>query len=1464
MLIKASPYTKTFWIEHQLNPKRTDYNIIIDQRISGKLDLHDLKSGLNRLIEHHLLFNSHLIEIEGSLYWKKNDHIESLYIHENSVDWSEIAYTPFDLENGPLYHFHISKTDTDQYDLLLVFHHAILNGILGEELRVALSGYYNDPNFYAKSASKNQLQLITETNQHLIEKTNHLHHQESKKFWQTALRKCSAKNNLPYQLSSNKITRKIRFKVDAHTLELKSIRKLKTTMFIYLATILGYTTSRFCNSEHAHISHPVSFTEGFNLMFGAQVNTVLLPIEASHEKTIKTLIQEVNTHIKNYKVDHDTNHRYLPINDIIQSSAVKSLNVSIAQTNLQPIPCDFKELNLTVLDRYPVKLGGPDILLEFAQNNEGLHFILYYDLNKLSDTFMERFQTCYKQLVSYFLQPHSMDRPLSKSPLLTLENYKIMAEKWNNTHCDYPKNQSIYSLFKHQALCYPQKKAVQLAEYHLTYEQLLTKVNQMASHLISSSPIHQDHNSDQFVALYLDRSADMIISILAILKIGKAYVPILPGSPKKRTQYILDNTNVKTLITQTHLQHELADLKVDNIYTVIMGTIKLDDTLQVSPEVPCSNLENKMAYIIYTSGTTGNPKGALTTQRSLINRLWWMKEHYNINASHNILQKTPYIFDVSVWELLLPLISGASLTFCKPAGHKDPEYLLKLLKQRNITHLHFVPSMLHVFLEYLSATGQAEKTGLNLIEVFCSGEALPSSVAAQFKSQFPNVGLHNLYGPTEVAIDATSYDNIQGNEQIIPIGKPISNIKCYVLNKGLQVVPVGVIGELYLQGPEKIWGYLNNSKENKYALIENHFANEKNSEGKTNLYKTGDLVRWLDNGNLEYIGRKDFQVKIRGYRVECSEIEHQLLQINGISQAIVIAYQPDDQKKLVAYYKPPKKETLENSYIINLLNQYLPDYMIPSYIIPLDKIPTTINGKVDYASLPKPDKKDIGNDIFQGPISIVEQKIARIWKEILKVKNIDIHHDFFDLGGDSIQSIQLVAQLKSIGFNITVTDVFSCRTIYKISKKVNHTPNNKTEVYQPFSLVSNPCIKNDKIIDCYPTTMWQQEMLLDSSHFADGTYHDVFIYHINHKLIRQKFIKVLDHLIQKHALLRASFSKNKEGSTLTSIHSTIKTHEKIEFLDILGEPEAFINQEKKVGFNHKKPGLFRVFISDQKKNSFTVTLSFHHAIADGWSIASLMTELVTAYTTGKIIEYSSKLPSFAEVVQLELKAIKSTTHKQFWKKYLHNHANHRFDYICETSQSNQVRKVVNLSPPLTSKVLSLSKSTKVPFDTLFQALYITAIGQIFDSSDITIGTIVNTRLEKEGSELLFGMHLNPLPLRQNIKQSLSLLCQNIQKDKEQILAHRHYPYHQIKKDILNKSELYSCLFNYIHFHVAEKAYSENNLEWVEAFEKMSIPLMIHIYRFKDTFKLILLGDSKFIQENLIHRIIAIMLKTLEQ
>ncbi|MGW8391848.1 amino acid adenylation domain-containing protein [Pseudoduganella sp. HUAS MS19] len=580
---------------------------------------------------------------------------------------------------------------------------------------------------------------------------------------------------------------------------------------------------------------------------------------------------------------------------------------------------------------------------------------------------------------------------VGEAVLLDREESALLA-RWGEGGPAWPETQPVQRLFEQQVRLQPQAPALLCGDETLSYAELNARANRLAHHLLRLGV-----QPETRVGIALERSVDMVVALLAVLKAGGAYVPLDPDYPAERLAYMVEDSGIALLLTHGALRGRLPPAGA--LPVLELDGLALDGEPAHDPQVALHG--EHLAYVIYTSGSTGRPKGAANRHCALYNRLAWMQDAYRLDGSDTVLQKTPFSFDVSVWEFFWPLMVGARLAMAGPGEHRDPARLVELIVRHGVTTLHFVPSMLQAFLAH---AGIEACSGVR--RIVCSGEALPAEAQQGVFARLPQARLYNLYGPTEAAIDVTHWRCRDDGRSQVPIGQPISGIRTLVLDAGLNLAPAGVAGELYLGGIGLARGYLGRA-----GLTAERFVADPFDAAGGRLYRTGDLVRWNGAGQLEYLGRLDHQVKIRGLRIELGEIEAALLAQPEVREAVVVAQQGAGGARLVAYVAAHAGQAIDTAALRARLGRTLADYMVPGVVMVLERLPLNANGKVDRKALPAPEAA--AGKAYEAPQGEVEAALAAIWAEVLGVERVGRHDNFFELGGHSLLAVQVGALLAS-------------------------------------------------------------------------------------------------------------------------------------------------------------------------------------------------------------------------------------------------------------------------------------------------------------------------------------------------------------------------------------------------------------------------------------------------------------------
>ncbi|MEE4186297.1 MAG: amino acid adenylation domain-containing protein, partial [Gammaproteobacteria bacterium] len=609
---------------------------------------------------------------------------------------------------------------------------------------------------------------------------------------------------------------------------------------------------------------------------------------------------------------------------------------------------------------------------------------------------------------------------IGEVPLLTAAERSKIINDWNATDVAYPADATLVGLLESQAAATPEAPAVRFGDQWLSYADLNARANQLAHHLRDIGVV-----PEQMVGVLLERSFEMVIALCGILKAGGAYVPLDPELPAARLEQMLDDAGVATVLTHSQLANRLPAGR-SRIINVNIGW----DAIAIS-NCPKRNLRpvtapHHAAYTIFTSGSTGRPKGVVNEHRGIVNRLLWMQDTFALDATDVVLQKTPFSFDVSVWEFFWPLISGAQLVLARPGGHKDVGYLLELVQTAGVTTLHFVPSMLALFLQ-----PEEVQPCSSIRRVISSGEALTTELQQRFFARL-DAELHNLYGPTEAAVDVTWWPCNAGDTGArVPIGRPIANTRIYLVDPDNQPVPPGIPGELLIGGVQVARGYINQPE----LTAERFVADAFNPTTAARLYRTGDLARYRHDGVIEFLGRSDFQVKLRGVRIEPDEITAALLRVDGVTQAAVIVRNDlTDDPRLAAYYVCGADSRLTAADLRTALRQQLPDYMVPATFTELGELPVTTNGKLDRRALPRPEADAADGNAYEPPRNPLETALCEIFASVLQRSRVGIHDDFFRLGGHSLLAARTVVRIsETLAKPLTLKQLFDYPTVAMLS-----------------------------------------------------------------------------------------------------------------------------------------------------------------------------------------------------------------------------------------------------------------------------------------------------------------------------------------------------------------------------------------------------------------------------------------------
>ena len=667
-------------------------------------------------------------------------------------------------------------------------------------------------------------------------------------------------------------------------------------------------------------------------------------------------------------------------------------------------------------ERYEVKL-------QCQRREQQLELEWHYDAGRLSSSEVERLAQQYATLVANACA--HPETPIAELEVVSEQEREQLVMEWNRTETKYAEA-SVPELFEAQVERSPAAIAVVYEGATLSYAELDQRANQVAHYLQG-----QGIGAESIVGILLERSLELVVCMLGVLKAGAAYLPLDVSYPEARLSYMLADAGVQLLLTEEWLLERVSEancavLCVSKDAAVLAGQSSERAERRVSSE--------NLAYVIYTSGSSGRPKGVMITQGAISNHMQWLGESYPLLSADRVLQKTPCSFDASVWEFYAPLLAGAALVLAQPGGQQDSKYLVELMREQQISIVQVVPSLLRLLLAEAELESCAQ-----LRRVFSGGERLTEELAAQFWERLAGVELINLYGPTEATIDAT-HRRYETGEQWEGIGRPVGNMKCYLLDDKLQLVPVGAVGELWLGGAGLARGYLQRPELTAQKFVPDQYSGAVGAR----LYRTGDLARYGSAGELEYVGRADGQLKVRGYRIEVGEIEQRLRQHEEVQEAVVVGQGAVGRvERLVGYVVLRADSELQVEELRRHVGQELPDYMVPSGWMKLERLPLTASGKVDRLALPEPDfLRSNLKEKYVAPQTQAERIIDTIWQGVLQLEKISINDNFFDLGGHSLLMLQVHHQLdEAFERDVSIIDMFQYPTISSLATFLSRNGN---------------------------------------------------------------------------------------------------------------------------------------------------------------------------------------------------------------------------------------------------------------------------------------------------------------------------------------------------------------------------------------------------------------------------------------
>ena len=1012
---------EAIWFFDQLNPGNPAYNQPMFLELRGALDRPALERALNEIVRRHTALSSIFPAVDGKPVQRIEPAaplklaftgIRGQSDAEREIETRKIANQearrPFDLARGPLFRASLLQIEDDRHLLMMTTHHIAFDGwsaaILFTELQKLYDAFSSGrpsplPELLAQYSDFSRWQRAFAGSDVLKDKLE---------YWKRQLDGDWPMLSLP----SGRIEPAVR-SADLHgateTFTLPESLKDKLTalaraegisLFMVLLSAFHALLHRYSGQENIIVGVPFagrSLVETEELI-GCFINTLPVRADLSGSPSCRELISRVRQTLLEAHANQD-----MPFERVAAELQVErhGARASLFQFLFQFR--DFRdpgEMDQLHVHEYKPDLGASlvDISVAVRPLQNRLECRVEYSTELFEAGSIHRLFQHWKTLLEGFTA--NPGTRVSHLPMLTGGERHQLLTAWNKTQADYPQEPCLHELFEAQVERTPDAVAAVFETERWTYRELNRRVNQLAHHLIRTGV-----GPESLVGTCIERSLDMVVGLLAILKAGGAYVPLDAGYPKERLGFMMEDSGIRVLLMHSHLMESLPP----HTARVICLDREMDreEIADESEQNPITGVKaENPAYMIYTSGSTGRPKGVVIPHRGIVNHTFWMQQKFQLTADDSIIQKTPFSFDMSVCEFFAPLTAGAQLVLARPGGHQDSAYLIKLITEENITIFQTVPSLLRILLE---EEGIDRCTSLRI--VFCGGEALSSDLQDRFFRCLP-AQLHNLYGPTECSIYATFWTcRRDSGTSVVPIGRPIANTQAYLLDANLQPVPIGAPGELHLGGAGLARGYWNRPDLTAEKFIPDPFADPGSG---ARLYKTGDLARYLPDGNIEYLGRLDHQVKIRGFRIELGEVENAVRQNPAIRQvAVDIRHDARGDKILAAYITHAGPHAPSIGELRRFLKDRLPDHMTPTSFLFLEEMPLTPSGKLDRKALAVFDaSQPAPNPVLAAPRTAAERAVTKIWENVLHREGIGIDDNFFDLGGHSLLATQAASRLR--------------------------------------------------------------------------------------------------------------------------------------------------------------------------------------------------------------------------------------------------------------------------------------------------------------------------------------------------------------------------------------------------------------------------------------------------------------------
>ncbi|KTD37465.1 non-ribosomal peptide synthase [Legionella nautarum] len=1458
---KEFPLSKgqqSLYFIQRLSPNNFAYNISRAVRVVSPLDLSALENAFKNLLNRHVALRTRIFEQNGSCFQAVAEPFTADFKLVDARNWSDsdlstcissFSRQTFDLNSGSMARLCVLQREQD-YLLLFSVHHIVADLVSLTVVVAELAEYYHAE----ITGEKAKLPAL------LVSPQEYIHYEEEflrsdkaqkmRQYWLDELSDSALSLDLPADHQRPPV-KSYEGKTYHFSLPVELSKKIEelavregVTIYVVILSAYFVLLHRYTEKSTITVGTPMANRSDarFANMVYYLVNPVAIKGDFSHSLTFEDLISQ----IKDKTLAAILNQQY-PLAKLIDELQIKrdASSTPLFQamfSYLNPMPgTDLSAFALgqsgsclnfhgLILEPYSIPTYGAqfDLNVAISHNNNQLASTWEYSTDLFNQCTIHRmaqhFQIILQEMVNDFSQP------LNAFILPSFEEREQM-ELWNATQTNYDLELPLHQLFELQVEKTPDAIAILDERDSLSYREFNTRVNQVAHYLINLGV-----RPGSIVAIYMERSLEMVVALYAVLKAGGAYLPLDSSYPKNHLNWVLNDAAPTLVLTGS------ATPSLEVACPVLSLASGGEDFKSLPKENPSLDIKPyDKAYIIYTSGSTGKPKGVMIPHQGIRNRILWMQDEYQLDSSDRVLQKTPYTFDVSVWEFFWPLATGASLYMSNPGGHKDPYYLAATIQQKQITTVHFVPSMLKPFLDN-DKVSQCK----SLRRIFCSGEALNPELARLCISRL-DASLYNLYGPTEASVDVSHWTcpRDQPINRVL-IGKPIANTQLYILDNHCLPVPIGVPGELYIGGVGLALGYLNRSDLTTECFIQNPFS----QDAEARLYKTGDLCRFEISGDIEYLGRIDNQVKIRGFRIELEEIESAVCSHPLVNEAVALAvHDASGSARLALYFVVKGSANPPLSELRNYLSDRLPEHMIPAFFKQLDELPLLPNGKVDRKAL-----RDLGISLpavksrnYIAPVTPMEILLCKIYEEILQVDRISISDNFFDLGGDSLLVLRAVAKLRELEVEVTIQQLYSNATVAEVAALIekNDKADDKRSTAEQFSLINPIDLAKlpASLEDAYPLSKMQEGLVFHSEFSPD---YEIYVMglHLRLPLSLESVHEALAMLVKRHPLLRTSFDLIHYSEPLQLVHfdSTIPTTifdiQSLSLEDQNLEIERFMREEKWRKFDWTKAPFLRLAL--HKRSADQSQFTFSHPLFDGWSMGLLITEFFTIY--GALLK-DKKPPlkpapqvKYRDFLSLERQTMRSEASLHYWQRKLAGISRSelpRWPAHRKEGPGRHIRVVVKVPSATLKGLQKLATVAEVPFKTVLLAAHMRVVGFLTGSTEVTTGLLTNGRPEMLDADSVIGMFLNTTPFHINLDSKNWIeLARNTFQAESELLPHRRFPLAELVRIVGDGKQLFETAFNYIHFHIykaLEKVPDLSVLSWKSPSDQTYFPLTAYFH-----------------------------------